>query len=85
LVVTYKGQRLKSRYEADIVAYDQLVVELKALKRLSSREQAQLLHYLKATGMRVGLLVNFGHPDELQWHRMIKKVSDNLTLCRLNN
>jgi GxxExxY protein len=72
LVVTYKGQPLQRRYEADIVAYGQLVVELKALTRLSTREHAQVLHYLKATGMRVGLLLNFGHPSDLDWKRMVK-------------
>jgi len=72
LTITYKGQLLKKRYEADIIAHQKLVVELKAIKQLTSANQAQLLNYLKATGYRVGLLINFGgHPD-LEWKRMVK-------------
>ncbi len=72
LTVSYKGVRLAKHYEADVIAYGQVVVELKALSRLTTTEQAQLLNYLKATGHRVGVLINFGHPDDLQWKRMIK-------------
>ncbi len=72
LTITYKGQLLKKRYEADIIAHQKLVVELKAIKQLTSADQAQLLNYLKVTGYRVGLLINFGgHPD-LEWKRMVK-------------
>ena len=72
LIITYKGQRLKKQYEADIVTHDQLIVELKALDQLGGREEAQLLNYLKATGHRVGVLINFGHPDKLDWRRMVR-------------
>jgi GxxExxY protein len=72
LQITYKGQALKKEYEADMVTHDQLLVEFKALDRLSSREEAQLLNYLKATGYRVGLLINFGHRTILEWKRMVR-------------
>ena len=72
LIITYKGQRLKKQYEADIVTHDQIIVELKALDQLGGREEAQLLNYLKATGHRVGVLINFGHPDKLDWRRMVR-------------
>jgi len=72
LTVRYKDVILHKRYEADIVAYGQIVVELKALARLTSTEQAQLINYLKVTGHRVGLLINFGHPRDLEWKRMVK-------------
>jgi GxxExxY protein len=72
LQISYKGQILRKEYEADIITHGQLLVEFKALNRLSSQEEAQLLNYLKATGHRVGLLINFGHPSKLEWKRMVK-------------
>lgn len=72
LLITYKGQVLRKQYEADIIAYGQLVVELKALVRLTDREQAQMLNYLKATGHRVGVLINFGSHPNLEWKRLVK-------------
>ena len=71
LVIHYKGQPLKKEYVADFVCYDQIVVELKAIDRLSGREEGQLLNYLKVTGMRVGLLFNFGSRGKLEWKRMV--------------
>jgi GxxExxY protein len=72
LQISYKGQILRKEYEADLITHNQLLVEFKALNRLSSQEEAQLLNYLKATGHRVGLLINFGHPAKLEWKRMVK-------------
>lgn len=72
LQIRYKGRILKKEYEADLISHGQLLIELKALSRLSSQEEAQLLNYLKATGQRVGLLINFGHPAKLEWKRFIK-------------
>jgi GxxExxY protein len=71
LEIVYKGQLLKATYIADLICYDQIVVELKALGKLTGREQAQLIHYLKATGMRVGLLINFGSSGKLEWKRFV--------------
>ncbi|MFN8457800.1 MAG: GxxExxY protein [Anaerolineae bacterium] len=72
LPVFYKHQQLKKEYEADLVCYGQIIVELKALDRLSGREEAQLLNYLKATGLRLGLLINFGSIGKLEWTRLVK-------------
>jgi GxxExxY protein len=49
-----------------------VIVELKALDRLSGREQAQILNYLKATGLRVGVLINFGSSGRLEWKRYVR-------------
>ncbi len=69
--VRYKGQLLNKRYFADLVCFDQIIVELKALNRLSGNEQAQILNYLKATDFKVGLLINFGSQRRLEWKRFV--------------
>jgi GxxExxY protein len=48
-----------------------IIVELKALNKLATREDAQLLNYLKATRYPLGVLINFGNPDELEWKRLV--------------
>ncbi|MGC9260880.1 MAG: GxxExxY protein [Phycisphaerae bacterium] len=60
LTVKYKNQELESTYIADFICYDSVIIETKALARLSSVEEAQLINYLKVTGYHVGLLINFG-------------------------
>lgn len=72
LEVYYKGQELSAEYRADLVCYEQIIVELKALDRLSSKEEAQVLNYLKATGMRLGVLINVGSRGKLEWKRLIR-------------
>ena len=69
--VYYDGILLKSSYIADFLAYDEIIIEIKALKILTGREEAQLLNYLKATGKQVGLLINFGSQGKLDWKRMV--------------
>jgi GxxExxY protein len=71
LTIVYKGQALLKEYVADFILFGQIIAELKACERLSVREEAQLLNYLKATGMRVGLLFNFGSAIKLEWKRYV--------------
>ncbi|HZY40968.1 MAG TPA: GxxExxY protein, partial [Anaerolineae bacterium] len=68
----YKGRQLKKEYVADLVCYGQIIVELKAITRLTEREEAQLINYLKATGIHVGILINFGSHGRLEWERRVK-------------
>lgn len=70
LPIDYKGRRLQTAYRADIIAYGTVIVELKALSRLSANEEAQVLNYLKATGCEIGLLLNFG-TSSLDYKRFI--------------
>jgi len=58
--ISYKGQPLDKTYQPDFVCYECIIVEIKALAELTGIEEAQLINYLKATGLKVGLLINFG-------------------------
>jgi len=60
LAIVYKGIELEKKYIADVVCYEKIIVELKALSSLNSEHESQVLNYLKATGYKLGLLVNFG-------------------------
>jgi GxxExxY protein len=71
IVVLYKGKRLKKFYIADLLCYEQVVVEIKTIDSLTTREEAQLINYLKATGLKVGLLINFGSHEKLEWRRLV--------------
>lgn len=67
----YRGRRLRHSYIPDVTCYGKIIVELKAVKLLTDEHRAQLMNYLKATGLQLGLLVNFGHYPGLQWERIV--------------
>jgi GxxExxY protein len=69
--VEYKLVPLACRYKADFVCYREVIVELKALDQLSNLEVAQVLNYLKATGLQRALLINFG-AQSLQFRRLVR-------------
>ena len=58
--IAYKGKPLDKTYQPDFVCFNEIIVEIKALAKLTGIEEAQLINYLKATGLKVGLLLNFG-------------------------
>lgn len=68
--ITYKGRLLKKAYIADFVAFGKIIVELKALDKLTSREESQVINYLKTSGLQVGVLINFG-AQSLEWKRIV--------------
>ena len=70
LPVYYSGERLTTVYRVDFICNDAVLVELKALGKLTSREEAQVINYLKASGLPVGLLLNFG-TQSLQHRRFV--------------
>jgi len=70
LPVNYKGEPLGLSYRADFVCYGDVLVELKALDRLTRREEAQIVHYLVASNLSRGLLINFG-AETLQFKRFV--------------
>ena len=71
LPVQYKGRRLDAIYKPDFICYESVIVETKALSLISGSEAAQLLNYLKITGYKVGLLINFG-VTSLEYERYVR-------------
>jgi GxxExxY protein len=70
LILNYHGQILKQVYKADFVCYDKIIVELKAVSKLSDEHKAQVMNYLRATDYQLGLLYNFGHYPLLEYERI---------------
>jgi GxxExxY protein len=68
IAISYKGRELNKEYIADFLCHDQIVVEIKAIKAITGIEESQILNYLKATNLPLGLIVNFGTP-QLEWKR----------------
>jgi GxxExxY protein len=71
LPIFYKGRTLTQFYKADFVCYDKIIVEVKAVSRLINEHRAQAIHYLKATGLRLAILVNFSAAPELEYERLV--------------
>ena len=71
LKLSYKGRPLSSKYIPDFILYDRIVMEIKAAKELTDAYRAQVHNYLRATGYRLGLLVNFGHFPKLEYERIV--------------
>ncbi len=70
LVLTYKDRTLKQHYEPDFVCYEQIILEIKAVSQLCDEHRAQVHNYLRSTGFRLGLLVNFSHHPLLEYERI---------------
>lgn len=70
MTVTYKGVPLLHDFYADFICYGRIIVELKAVKELTDEHKAQVINYLKVSGMRLGLLLNFGG-SSLTYERLL--------------
>ncbi len=60
LNIYFRGQKLNKSYFADFVCYNGIIIELKAISNLTGEHESQILNYLKITGFKLGLLINFG-------------------------
>ncbi|MCX6582382.1 MAG: GxxExxY protein [Candidatus Aminicenantes bacterium] len=69
LPIYYKRKRLDKEFIADYIGYGKIIVEFKYIPLLTKIEEAQVINYLKATGLEVGLLINFGSKGNLEWRR----------------
>lgn len=70
LSIIYKVKPLLRKYFADFICYDIIILEIKTLCKLTPEHEAQILNYLKATKLKLGLLVNFGETS-LKYKRMV--------------
>lgn len=72
LDIRYKGIEIRPTFQPDLVCFGEIIVELKAVTALADAHRAQGHNYLKATGYRLGLLVNFGHQPKAQIERIVR-------------
>jgi GxxExxY protein len=72
LLIQFKSRTLVTPYEADFVCYDQIILELKAVREAAPQHEAQVLHYLRATNLQLGILVNFGSYPDLYYKRFAR-------------
>lgn len=73
LALEYKGQRLRQMYRPDFVCFEKIILEIKAVSALTDEHRVQVYNYLKVTGHKLGLLVNFGHYPQVEWERIIRE------------
>jgi GxxExxY protein len=71
LDIRYKGKMIKKKYVADYIGFGKIIAEFKCIPKLTKGDEAQIINYLKATGLRVGLLINFGSKGKLEWKRYV--------------
>jgi len=71
LNLEYKGCILAQKFVPDLICYDRIIVELKAVSELADEHRAQVMNYLKATRLKLGFLINFGHYPKLEVERIV--------------
>lgn len=72
LKLHYKQHNLESIYKPDFICFEKIIVEIKAVKELANVHRAQVHNYLKATDLKLGLLVNFGQHSKLVYERIVR-------------
>jgi GxxExxY protein len=75
IAIYYRNIKINSYFKADFICYNSIIVELKALQHLNSKHEAQVLNYLKSTGLDKALLINFGNP-KIQYKRMVLNLKE---------
>lgn len=70
LKLSYKGCPLKKKYVPDFICFGKIIVEIKAVKEITDEHRAQVQNYLKSTGYKLGLIINFGHYPKVQIERI---------------
>jgi len=73
LKLKYRGKELIKTYQADFVCFGEVIVEIKAVSRLTGEHRAQILNYIHASGIDVGLLINFGHFPKIEHERFLSR------------
>ena len=76
LMLEYKGHPLKQSYEPDFICDQKIILEVKAVDKLTDEHRAQIINYLRASKFKLGILVNFGHYPRLEWERFANTAKD---------
>ena len=71
LEIQYKGKKLSQTYQPDFICFNNIIVEIKAVKTIVDEHRAQIHNYLKATNKHLGILVNFGHYQKVEYERIV--------------
>lgn len=71
LKLAYKGAELKQTYKPDIICFNKIIIELKGVKSIVNEHHAQMLNYLKATKLKLGLIINFGAYPQVEIKRVV--------------
>ena len=67
----YRNQKLEHFYQPDFICFGKIIIELKAVEKITDAHRAQVLNYLHATGLKLGIIVNFGHYPDLEYERIV--------------
>ena len=73
LKLQYKGHLLDQIYKPDFICHEKIIMEIKAVSKLVDEHRAQVHNYIKATGYKLGLLVNFDHFPKIEWERIVRE------------
>ena len=68
----YGDKKLKQKFKPNFICFDKIIIEIKAISKLLQEHEAQVLNYLNATELKLGILINFGHYPKLEYKRIIK-------------
>ena len=71
LPIIFRGKKLSQKYYADFICYNKIIIEIKSVSAINDIHRAQVFNYLKATGYKLGLLINFGE-SSLKYERIVK-------------
>ncbi len=71
IFIDYKEHQLAQQYIPDFICFEKIIVEIKAVKELTEASKAQVFNYLKITGLKLALLVNFGHYPKVEIKRIV--------------
>ncbi len=72
LQIAYRGRMLKQTFKPDFICFDKIILEIKAVSALDDAHRKQIHNYLKVTGLRLGIPLNFGHHPKLEYERIIR-------------
>lgn len=67
----YRDKKLEHFYQPDFICFGKIILELKAVDKITDAHRAQVLNYLNATGLKLGIIVNFGHYPDLEYERIV--------------